>query len=76
VPTVLREHGFDVRIYTRNHEPPHVHCWKGDGEIVLDLAPIGIRENHGLSKGDARRALAICAAHQLFLIAHWQRIHP
>ena len=24
-----------MRIYTRDHEPPHVHCWKGNGELVL-----------------------------------------
>jgi hypothetical protein len=76
VPTVLREGGFNVRIYTRDHEPPHVHCWKDDGELVIELDPIGIRENQGMSRGDARRVLAIVAAHQPFLMAQWRRIHP
>ena len=75
VPTVLREHGFNVRIYTRDHEPPPVHCWKDDGELVIELDPLAIRENHGLSKGDVRRALAIVGAHQPFLLAAWRRIH-
>jgi hypothetical protein len=28
VPTVLRERGFEVRIYTLDHPPPHVHVAK------------------------------------------------
>jgi hypothetical protein len=42
---------------------------------VIELDPIGIRENHGMSKGDARRALALVADHQPFLIDQWRRIH-
>ena len=76
MPTVLRDHGVEVRIYTRDHEPAHVHCWKDDAELVIELDPIGIRENNGMSQGNARRALAIVAAHQPFLMAEWRRIHP
>lgn len=44
VPTVLRVDGFRVVIYLppREHDPPHVHVWKGDGEVVIktpDRAP-------------------------------------
>ena len=42
----------------------------------MELDPIAIRENHGMSRSDARRALALVAAHQPFLIAEWRRIHP
>ena len=76
MPTVLRIHGFDVQIYTRDHEPPHVHCWKGNAELVIDLDPISIRENNGMKKGDARQALAIMVAHQQFLLTEWNKVHP
>jgi hypothetical protein len=32
VPTVIREEGFDVRICTFDHPPPHVHRGKGRGD--------------------------------------------
>jgi hypothetical protein len=28
VPTLIREAGFEVRIYTLDHPPPHVHSRK------------------------------------------------
>ena len=75
--TVLAQvHGFDVRIYSRDHEPPHVHCWKQRSELVVNLEPISVRENNRMSPADARRALSIVAEHQSFLMAEWQRIHP
>ena len=76
VPTVLRNGGFSVRIYTRDHPPPHVHCWKGDAELVVELDPIAIRENHGISRSDARRALAIVAAHQAFFNSRMAKDSP
>lgn len=76
-PTVLPKiNGFDVRIYSRDHEPPHVYCWKQRSELVVSLKPINIRENNRMSPADARRALAIITEHQSFLLAEWRRIHP
>ena len=75
--TVLSQiNGFDVRIYSRDHKPPHVHCWKQRSELVVNLEPICIRENNRMSPADARIALAIVAEHQSFLLDEWRRIHP
>jgi hypothetical protein len=38
MPTVLREAGFEVRIYTLDHPPPHVHVWKAGAVLKIDLA--------------------------------------
>ena len=37
MPTVLRESGFEVRIYTLDHPPPHVHVWKASAVVKIDL---------------------------------------
>ena len=37
MPTVLREHGFKVRIYTKDHDPMHVHVERGDGVAAIFL---------------------------------------
>jgi hypothetical protein len=43
--TVLRRDGFDFRIYTKDHEPGHVHIVKaGEVVIVVLTNPVTIRE--------------------------------
>jgi Domain of unknown function (DUF4160) len=79
MPTVLRQDGFAVRIYTDDHEPMHVHVIKAESEVVINLgdrqtAP-WVRDNHGMSKRDERRALAIVGANRELLTAEWRRIH-
>ena len=38
MPTVLREDGFEVRIYTFDHPPPHVHVAKAGAIVRIDLS--------------------------------------
>lgn len=38
MPTVIREAGFEVRIYTLNHPPRHVHVWRAGAFVKTDLA--------------------------------------
>lgn len=33
--TVLRQDGFSLMIYTRDHEPMHVHVWYQGGEAII-----------------------------------------
>jgi hypothetical protein len=79
VPTVLRQTGFEFRIYTTDHSPVDVHVWKAGREVVINLGDRNVkpyvRENRGMRKRDEIRALRIAAIHQLFLIGEWMRIH-
>jgi hypothetical protein len=79
MPTVLRERGFQIRIYTNDHEPMHVHAVKGGDVVVINLGDEDdlpyVRENHGLKPAEVRLALEIVTAHQAFLIEEWRRIH-
>lgn len=59
MPTVLRESGFNFRIYTDDHEPSHVHVIKAGKEAVITLGsetirPI-VRENYGMNKRTCER---------------------
>lgn len=79
MPTVLKQEGFAVRIYVDDHVPMHVHVFKAEGEVVINLgdentAP-SVRENHGMRKNIERRALEIVGDSQEFLISEWRRIH-
>ena len=79
MPTVLRTSGFQVRIYTDDHVPMHVHIIKADEEAVIYLgseneAP-NIRENRSMKPVNLRRALRLVAENQAHLIEKWREIH-
>ena len=37
MPTIYRQNGFEVMIYTNDHRPAHVHIFKADGEVLIYL---------------------------------------
>ncbi len=79
MPTVLSEDGFDMMIYTRDHPPPHVHGWKAEAEVIVNLGDEQtkpwVRGNNGASQKNERKALRIVSEHQDFLLQEWERIH-
>jgi hypothetical protein len=54
MPTVLREDGFELMIYTNDHQPAHVHVHKAGAEAVIELDPVFLRDVIGMSKKNAR----------------------
>lgn len=79
MPTVLRINGLNVRIYSSDHRPAHVHVIAADGEAVFVLncpdGPPEIRESYGFSRPKARRIGTDLRAFVPDLCAHWRRIH-
>ena len=76
MPTVLREEGFEVRIYTLDHPPPHVHVAKAGAIVRIDLATRTVTEIVGtIFDRDVKRAERLVARHAKRLKAEWARIH-
>ena len=75
MPTVLRQDGFDLMIYTNDHRPPHVHVWKASGEIVSNLDPVGIVRVEGMKRKNAARAVEIVEEYRDDLLERWHEIH-
>jgi hypothetical protein len=79
MPTVLRQDGFDVVIYNRDHPPMHVHVFKAGAETIINLGDAAtkpsIRDNYRMSKNNRRKALRIVSENQEFLIQEWTRIN-
>jgi hypothetical protein len=76
MPTVLREAGFEVRIYTFDHPPPHVHVWKAGAVVKIDLSTHEAMEIVGaISDRDVKRAERLVAQHTIGLRKEWTRIH-
>ena len=76
MPTVLREEGFEVRIYTLDHPPPHVHVAKAGAIVRIDLATRTVTEIVGaISDRDVKRAERLVARHAKYLREEWIKIH-
>lgn len=76
MPTVLREAGFEVRIYTLDHPPPHVHVWKAGAVLKIDLATHEVIEIVGaISDKEVTRAERLVARNATRLEREWMRIH-
>jgi hypothetical protein len=77
MPTIPLEDqdGFQVMIYTHDHEPRHGHVWKAGEEIVINLEDGSVSKNY-MSSRDTRKAYALVAANRDFLITEWERIGP
>ena len=76
MPTVIREEGFEVRIYTFDHPPPHVHVAKAGGIVRIDLATHEVTEIVGdISDRDVKRAERLVARHAKQLKEEWAKIH-
>jgi len=76
MPTVLREEGFEVRIYTLDHPPAHVHVAKAGAIVRIDLATHAATEIVGaISDRDVKRAEQLVARYAKHLEQEWTNIH-
>jgi hypothetical protein len=50
MPTLVREGGFAVRIYTLDHPPPHVHVARAGAVVKVDLATCQVIEIVGTNR--------------------------
>lgn len=79
MPTVHREGGFEFRIRTDDHPPPHVHVYGGAGEAKVGIGDAIHRPfilvNMGMSLSELRSAVRLVGLHQEKLLASWRTYH-
>ncbi len=79
MPTVIRKNGFQVIIWTDDHPPMHVHVFRAEGELIINLGdeqtPATVRDNYGMRRDDVRRALRLVDDNQNLLTEKWREIH-
>lgn len=75
--TVLyrQRHGFDVRIYTKDHPPAHAHVWKGDKNLEIDLVTFEVSNNHGYNIREIRQIRKLIVDNRELLLEVWKAIH-
>src|SRR5438552_3976333 len=71
VPEISRFYGIVVRMYYRDHPPPHFHAAYGSDEVAVRINPVGILEGKM-----SPRALALVVEWALLrenqLIENWR----
>ena len=76
MPTLIREDGFEIRIYTLDHPPPHVHVSKAGAVVKIDLSTQHAVEIVGsISDRDVKRAEQLVARHRQLLKQEWEKLH-
>lgn len=76
MPTIIREDGYEIRIYTLDHPPPHVHVAKAGAVLKIDLATCQVIEIVGtISDREVKRAEGLVAKHAQLLEKEWTNIH-
>ena len=76
MPTIVREDGYEIRIYTLDHPPPHVHVAKAGAVLKIELATCRVIEIAGtISDREAKRAESLVAKHAQLLKKEWTKIH-
>jgi hypothetical protein len=76
MPTLVRHEGFEVRIYTFDHPPPHVPTFKAGAVLKINLSTCRVTEIAGdVSDRDVKRAGRLIAEHAPALRQAWEGLH-
>lgn len=63
MPTVIRKNGFQIIIWTDDHPPMHVHIFKVEAELIVNLGgeqiSSSVRDNYAMRKNDVRQAIQL-----------------
>ena len=75
--TVLyrQRHGYDVRIYSNDHPPPHAHVWKGDNELQINLITLEVKHNRGYNMREIRQIRKLTFDNRELLREVWRDLH-
>jgi hypothetical protein len=75
MPTILRQHGFEFRIRTNDHDPPHVHVFLREGEAKIEISTAEVMQVWNMRGADVQRAELIVKANRKHFIDAWRSIH-
>ncbi|MBW4440712.1 MAG: DUF4160 domain-containing protein [Plectolyngbya sp. WJT66-NPBG17] len=79
MPTLLRQDGFEIRIYFDDHDPPHIHAFKAGGQAKIALGSLDVSPSlmlvQGMSAKDARKAIELVTENQIELLEKWEEFH-
>lgn len=76
---IVREGGWSIAVFTRDHPPPHVHARCGRGEVKVSIPPpnepVQVLRVRNLSTALAVRGVRLVETYRHELRAAWSAIH-
>lgn len=77
MPTILQLFGLAFLIFTRDHQPPHVHVRSQEGEAKFKVTSdeVVLIENRGLKPKDLKLAESILEENKEYVVSQWVKIH-
>lgn len=66
---------IEIRVYGREHLPPHFHILHPDFEALVSIATLAVIAGT-LPRNKAAAALAWAAANRAAIVAEWNRLNP
>lgn len=72
VPTISRFFGIVIAMYFDDHDPPHFHARRADGEAKVQIDTLEVIDNT-LGRRQLRFVLAWAELHQGELADNWRR---
>ena len=73
MPTICQFYGITIRLYFRDHPPPHFHAIYGDAEAVIDIQNLSVREGR-LPRRATSLVLEWARLHQAELMLAWDNV--
>lgn len=71
MPTIYRIGRFSVKIYPRDHRPPHVHIVGPDGQAKISLDKFQCISCWGFSEKDIKRIILFLKLHEAEIWEAW-----
>ncbi|MBO4536548.1 MAG: DUF4160 domain-containing protein [Bacteroidales bacterium] len=76
MPTLFKLFGLIFRIYTRDHQPPHVHVISQEGEAIFNIdQEVTLKDNKGMKPKDVSLAVSILEENKELILEEWSKIH-
>ncbi|MBQ3658743.1 MAG: DUF4160 domain-containing protein [Bacteroidales bacterium] len=73
MPTVFIIFGFIFKYYSNDHEPIHVHVFKGDATAKYTISPVCLVENHGFKASELKLIESIIEENKEIIAEHWNK---
>ena len=71
MPTVIYIGNVKIRIYPKDHHPPHVHAVGPDCEAKFEIKTLECSFSRGFSRRDIKRLQLYLQSHQTYLLEVW-----
>ena len=70
-----QRYGYDVRMYPDDHDPPHVHVWKGGRQVKIDLEAMEVMaSNRHFTSREIGQIINLLREHESLLLSVWERL--